>query len=302
MRFQRRHKIGLAIGIIAAGLGLGYLLKEKREPINLVSEIKYVEHLDLNNNTKFRTTKLGTLEEGIKDIRLVAEKRDDEDAWAFLPDNNQWIEIGSPTKPEVSEKEYTPLIKQGLLVSRATEIDIIYILDLIRANNQIRKLQIWHTHPKISDSDLFNQNKKHLKEKGIEISEEKESSIKLRISIASALPGRPDLMIMLGRAKRIKNSNPDIFVTEFIASPYGICEFKSTEKGLRKYLLDQEEFIVKTANEAWDRARLYEVNLPTAQHPYNSERVDTRRFLCDKVNELATRMTSKDLVVNFTPY
>lgn len=102
-----------------------------KEPYNPNRPKVYTQKLTINdlNNSRYLTQK--SFEDGIEDLyKLLGEGK--EEAWAYLPEKNLWIEIGYGEKKD------------------ETSIDVKHLEALMRENE---KITVVHIHPNAENND-----------------------------------------------------------------------------------------------------------------------------------------------------
>ena len=185
-------------------------------------KIKYIPALVVNRENKVRTVIKKDEIEGIKDIKNLADTSAYEEAWAYLPEKQEWHEIGF----DEEIINYEPTIRN----------DVDYKKKLSRENNEIF---IYHFHP--TDESIEREGKEQeVVENEPEDKEEqyKESENYLGNifeGYEDACPSMPDIISMIYSSINYTKLNPKVTIISKLGSIYGVTKYYLTEKGFEHY-------------------------------------------------------------------
>jgi len=226
---KRWKQLLLAAFFTGTSLGMGYWLATRPEPLPPCS----VDQLVVNTENTCRTVFKGNEEDGIKQLQQLVESSKLEEAWAYLPERLEWIEIGKEEKPET---------KQGEIYTKEVKFNIPQ--DLFRNNHSII---IYHFHPRYSlqleELNVAAKQKKEVskqkQELGVVTKQKQELNAIVKreqeILIRKTLPSGRDLSKMIVDSRDFYQIHPQGQITFKFRSPYGITEFFLTEKGKEFY-------------------------------------------------------------------
>ena len=109
-----------------------------------LSTYELTDKLSINTNAGIKRVSLMSEQEGIESIRDIIEKSDPknplEEAWAFIPSLDLWVEVGFGER--VTRKKGSYKVKSSTVAG-----DLNYIDDLAKAFGEIK---IYHPHPTLS--------------------------------------------------------------------------------------------------------------------------------------------------------
>lgn len=216
------------ISLIAA-LGLAFSSSTESRPFFEKPDIRYVDNLVLNTSNENRTAIKKSEYEGMYEMRKILEESELEEVWAFLPEKEEWREIGIKESPE-----RRAVTNSRILYITRTELDLNYLEKLIRENNEII---IWHYSPK--GSLLLRDEIKQAVERGNPLTEQEISKIIKNISVKEAIPSIIDLCGMISNSKKFYRLKPEGEISYKQCSELGTTEFKLTEKG-KEYFQDKD--------------------------------------------------------------
>ena len=185
---------------------------------NWQEEYNVIDKLVVNNRNKFRTVIYESEAEGIADMRKLITNSQTEESWAFLPNQEKWIEIGYNEEAEKKvDKRYITKAK----------LDIQLLDELMSKNNN---MALYHFHP--SHSLSLEEKIKKREEDGLPMNHREIERERVRLLIKSAYPSRSDLLNMIGNSTEFFERNADGNITFKICSHYGITEYHLTDKGM----------------------------------------------------------------------
>lgn len=175
----------------------------------------YVDKLTVNLKNEYKNIVNKNEEEGVKDIRHLVKTSQYEEAWAYLPDKEQWVEIGvnEYVKRNIdyflgTHKELTfyfmrPNIADdngGTLTGHSLDAKILK--ELMKKN---KNLIIDHFHPEDSIGNM------------------------LPASVTS--PSPPDLYTIAKQTINHGKYQPKGSIRFKVCSQYGVVEYRITEEG-----------------------------------------------------------------------
>lgn len=191
----------IAAGVLAAGMPLLYSCGS----ILANYEYRKVPDLVVNTDNSYRTVAEKSEEEGVRDIRRLAETSNLEEAWVFLPDKSKWIEVGR------GEKAWT---KRGMHSSRCC----IYPWELEKIFSENERVVIYHPHPEIDTTCMLMSN------------------IGYMIYILdNTMPATDDIIRGIEASVLLHKKQPKGTFSFKICSEYGVTEFRLTEKGMKEF-------------------------------------------------------------------
>ena len=119
---------------------------------------EYVEldNLIVNQRNNMRTFARKSKEGGMVDLIDLSKTSKLEEAWAFIPEENLWIEIGKEERFDIEKKDM--LAQDGRTIqanysSANLALDNRYFFDLARNHDLI---EVYHIHPRVSTGSFSN--------------------------------------------------------------------------------------------------------------------------------------------------
>lgn len=235
--------LGKILTGIATSLALGfntYDSKAQYAPRKDSKKIEaYSEKLGLNNHDGIRFITCKSEEEGIKDIREIAKTFPHEEIWLYLPELEEWHEIG--VKRFLMKNE-------GGFVASGVGYDFDYVNGILN-RTKVGEIIFYHNHP------LFENIRAALKETNPVSNEEYEKSLGYPSSLEktsldtiikdfkssfdtlyqkgfhTSAPSSTDLKFLIKKTSMFSCYK----VKDKICSADGVTEFYLTERGINLY-------------------------------------------------------------------
>jgi len=188
------------------------------EHTNQQEKYKVINELVVNNRNKYKTVIYESEEEGVSEMRKLIASSQMEESWAYLPDQETWIEIGHN---EEAEKK----INKRYITKAKLDVQLLDNL-MGESNNMV----LYHFHPSycLSLEDKIRKRE----EDGTPMSDKNIEKERIRLLIKSAYPSRSDLLNMIGNSMEFFERNSEGNITFKICSYYGVTEYHLTDEGM----------------------------------------------------------------------
>lgn len=210
--------------ILAFSSGCQHLGIDIRKP-------RFLDELVVNTSNSFRTITRKAEEQGINEMRQILEDSFIEEAWVFIPETNEWHEIGFAEfyymhAREIDENTYAPLYQSGTVLAKNT------IRELAKKHNA---LIIYHTHPSPSryEKELISVLKRQGRFRNGTIIELDNS-----VPVYNSIPSESDIATFIMFSKEFYRINPSGNISSNVCSSQGIASMTLTQEG-RDYFKDK---------------------------------------------------------------
>ena len=226
-----------AIGILAQGCSSPrHFLKE----MYTVSEL---DHLVMNNQRGLVTYVEKSEEDGLRDLQRLVKESQLEDAWVYIPEDNEWWEVG---RYSWEEKSFSKASLNGALV----EI-------LAGTSKEVIK---YHIHPENGIRSLFSK-----------IHGDNDWDLFLTIT---SLPSAFDLYASLALSCSVREQAPGKNIRFKIAAPQGIMEYTPQQEAVDRICSEEgdrrRDFLVNASSLIFDGYTIQSKILSAASLPPGS--------------------------------
>ena len=218
-----RTKTIIAGLALLVGLGVGYQCS--RSPPEIVA----VETLSLNLDNNKRQVATKSLEDGLKDLAEIARTADQEEAYAFLPQTQEWIEVGvNENDDKFNGNVYC---HQGQCVGYTkVSIDSDKLEELMKKHPEVR---VYHIHPtdfaKKLIAEYFSQAQKgNLDQRDAYFQARQEVDF-------HGLPSTDDLLKIFGDERDIYSINPQGKLVMGVVAEDSVITFSLTDYGINYF-------------------------------------------------------------------
>ena len=279
-------KNGVSVWLFAIGVGTALVLPFQSfgsGPRNL-PEIE-LRKLGVNTGSSYRTLVFKPESEAIGEIRKLVHLSPVEEAWAFLPEQGAWHEIGFNEQAEHA-------VGKGQLATTA-EIDFDFLGGLEKKNSHVI---VYHFHPAGQSSVSYLVNSTATKQGGI-------SSRDLKVMQAiqdqrDSLPSPHDMELMIFETVYFAQLHWHTDMSWKICSALGVTEFKLTEMGLRRFKKLDSAKTTDYVAKLFDAGQKLYLKDRAARiqkgHDFYAPALEARI-----INE---KLNTKEIEVYFTPY
>lgn len=175
---------------------------------------QYVAELQVNTHNQARHVVAVTGVDGRSQIARLLEETRYEEQWAFLPDLELWIEVGTNEQASQDGSE--------------VEIDVAFVRQLAAAFGTV---ELVHFHPSV----FFGANPGESKFKHAALSDIDGQNIE---SIGLALPSPADVEVSLKLSMELAKSAPDAALSFVVVSPHGTVRYGPTTRGIKRMLFE----------------------------------------------------------------
>ena len=274
---------------------------------NQKEENKVIDELVVNSENKHKTIIYKSEDEGISEMRNLLESSQIEEAWAYLPHQEKWIEVG------YNEETEKKINKRYITKAR---LDVQFLDGLMNENNN---MVLYHFHSSycLSLEDKIRKRE----EEGLPMNDKEIEKERIRLLIKSAYPSRSDLTNMIANSIAFFERNPNGKITFKIGSHYGITEYHLTEEGIAHFYnndpfkqMARIKSISSSANlEANITGEILELNPRQTRNPLSRIKMNPKqkrnslsRFIeidpISRTKKSVEAMNDERLRVTFTPY
>jgi len=200
--------------------------------------LQYKEKLIVNTNDKIRTIIFKNEEEGTKDIKELVGTSEIEEAWAYLPPSQKWIEIGieGTTKTQFRYDNNLKKITKGYINTKIDSANLEKIL------KEYDDLIIFHFHPESFSSEAITVLKEAYQKE--ELTNETYIQQMLLYEFLNCIPSIDDITTMIITSRAFYLLHPHGNTRHKVISKIGIAEYKLTSKGIKEYTsMSNTEFL-----------------------------------------------------------
>ncbi len=271
------------------------------------AEYKVVDDLVVNNKNNFQTVIYENEALGILEMRGLLTNSQTEEAWAYLPNIEKWIEVGY-------NEESARKLKKSYVTKTKLNVPLLNIL-----MNENDDIILYHFHPPsyhLLEDEVKERIKQELPMSYNEIERER-----VGILIKSTYPSRSDLLSMIGNSTEFYERNPEGKITFKICSHYGITEYHLTDEGLIYLYADNSpEQIAKIKDKSLSAnvevnitGEILELNRSKARNPLKRIKMSPKRKRqslsryviiepLTRIKRALSSMNDEYIAASFTPY
>lgn len=212
---KKIRTLGLSALITLPGIANASFNRDMHEISDLCAVKTEVPNLYVNERILLRTYANKTEQEGVRDIIKLVYTSKHEEAWAYLPEKEKWIELGFSSKINYYDGFLILLSLNEATVSR-----------LVKENNN---MIIYHFHPTNIDLTIDYMQSKNIVPNFSNL--EKIVNLYLRGPEIAAIPSYPDMAQMFKKSRDFYKTNPEGEMIHKIVSSYGVTSYYLTEQG-----------------------------------------------------------------------
>jgi len=245
---------------------------------------RIVSNLVVNNSTDYINVVEKNEEEGVRDLRQLAENSQLEESWVYLPLETLWVEIGKTSFPLEIIVKNKEIIGYQERVENYTGI----VFKLMQAH-----WTLVHYHIHIKKSGVVKEGIDYIVD-GLKISDSSLLEIENLVSSATALPSALDIRNMVVHSDAYYTLNSRGQISHKVVSGYGVTEYTVTEEGRRFFSGRDVPFVDKYTEGLYSKAE--GLKLPSLRTFGSLEGT------ISWIHQLKGALSDENIQVTFHPY